>query len=124
MSSTTLFARVLSRSRASAQTVACELCSLDLRQGGLGLKKLIAHAPAAFLAPASSCRTLCQQLDNDIHWHLASDGTASNRALTLVSPDGAVTAETSDALREQVQSKEIGVRTVARLADLSPASVA
>ncbi len=101
--------------------------TLASRQGGLGLRSLVAHGPAAFLASGRACRSLCQQLDSDFLCDLQSVGSHTYRALRAynasVSPENAIAADASGLFSQQTLSRCIDDKAFAQLKDPSSASL-
>ena len=54
--------------------------TLATKEGGLGLRSIGKHSPAAYLASRSSCYQLCQQLDPHHIWEANDPASAANKA--------------------------------------------
>ena len=58
--------------------------TLATKVGGLGLRSLSKHSPAAYLASRSSCFSLCQQLDPEHTWEVHETSSAAYKAVQYV----------------------------------------
>ena len=95
--------------------------TLATKVGGLGLRSLSTHSPAAYLASRSSCVHLCQQLDPNHIWEVSDNNTSAYRAVQQINrlsgPSGAVPEPVPQGLKQRVLSSCVDAATLKKLVD-------
>ena len=95
--------------------------TLATKVGGLGLRSLSKHSPAAYLASRSCCFSLCQQIDPQHIWEISDPSSAAYRAATQVNVLSRASVVISDPvpsnLQQRVLSSSIDTGTLKKLTD-------
>ena len=95
--------------------------TLGTASGGLGLRSLVDHSNAAFLASRSSCLELCKQLDPRHTFQGETDDGPTPERLAFdainaaVNDDDRITSAENQKLSQRVLSQAVDKRTVAQL---------
>ena len=91
--------------------------------GGVGLRSLATHSPAAYLASRSACHKLCKDLDQHHHWEV-TDMSSSAAAATAVRhlnaaflPEDQIAGDVTEPIRQQKLSLALDKASAATLKD-------
>ena len=103
------------------------LASLSTKMGGLGVRSVVHHSPAAFLASQIACHNLCIKLDPHHICNIADQQSDSHAALrdfnARVSPDSQLKINEHTALKQQTLSQAIDSRTMETIREANQTNV-
>ena len=95
--------------------------TLATKVGGLGLRSLSTHSPAAFLASRSCCFQLCQQLDPQHVWEVSDPSSAAHLAAQQVNLLAGLAAAVPNPvppdIKQRVLSSSVDAGTLMKLTD-------
>ena len=87
------------------------LASLSTKMGGLGLRSVTHHSPAAFLSSQAACHEMCKKIDTKYTWDPNNGNTDSYAALNAynarVSPEKRIQTIDNSCPRQQILSQAI-----------------
>ena len=100
--------------------------TLSTRLGGLGLRSLSKHSPAAYLSSRSSCFQLCRELDPQHTWEVDDASSSVCKAVEQVNRlaihDSVIPDPVPLGLQQRVLSSLIDAGTLIHLTDPNLAS--
>ena len=88
-----------------------------IRNGGVGLRSLATHSPAAYLASRSACHKLCKDLDSHHQWEVTDQTSPAYAAVrhlnSVFLPEDQIATDVAEPIRQQKLSLAVEKASIA-----------